>query len=210
MIKVFIADDHAIVRQGLKQILSETSDMQLIGEAADGQDALQQARNAKWDVLVLDITMPGRSGFDVLRILGKENPNLPVLVLSMHAESQFAVRCFRAGAAGYLAKESAPMELVKAIRQVVNGGKYVSQDMAEVLATRLDTASEQPLIETLSEREFQVLRMIGSGMTATGIADTLSLSVKTIATYRSRILIKLELNNTTEIIQYALKNQLVE
>jgi len=210
MIKVFIADDHAIVRQGLKQILSETSDMQLIGEAADGQDALQQARNAKWDVLVLDITMPGRSGFDVLRILGKENPNLPVLVLSMHAESQFAVRCFRAGAAGYLAKESAPMELVKAIRQVVNGGKYVSQDMAEVLATRLDTASEQPLHETLSEREFQVLRMIGSGMTATGIADTLSLSVKTIATYRSRILIKLELNNTTEIIQYALKNQLVE
>lgn len=210
MIKVFIADDHAIVRQGLKQILSETSDMQLIGEAADGQDTLQQARNAKWDVLILDITMPGRSGFDVLRILGKENPDLPVLVLSMHAESQFAVRCFRAGAAGYLAKESAPMELVKAIRQVVNGGKYVSQDLAEVLATRLDAASEHPLHETLSEREFQVLRMIGSGMTATGIADTLSLSVKTIATYRSRILIKLELNNTTEIIQYALKNRLVE
>lgn len=210
MIKVFIADDHAIVRQGLKQILSETSDMQLIGEAADGQDTLQQARHAKWDVLILDITMPGRSGFDVLRILGKENPDLPVLVLSMHAESQFAIRCFRAGAAGYLAKESAPMELVKAIRQVVNGGKYVSQDMAEVLATRLDKASEQPLHETLSEREFQVLRMIGSGMTATGIADTLSLSVKTIATYRSRILIKLKLKNTTEIIQYALKNQLVE
>jgi len=210
MIKVFIADDHAIVRQGLKQILSETSDMQLIGEAADGQDTLQQARYANWDVLVLDITMPGRSGFDVLRILGKENPNLPVLVLSMHAESQFAIRCFRAGAAGYLAKESAPVELVKAIRQVVNGGKYISQDMAEVLATRLDAASEQPLHETLSEREFQVLRMIGSGMTATGIADTLSLSVKTIATYRSRILIKLKLKNTTEIIQYALKNQLVE
>lgn len=209
MIKVFIADDHAIVRQGLKQILSETSDMQLVGEAADGQEALQQARCGNWDVLVLDITMPGRSGFDVLRVLGKENPSLPVLVLSMHAEAQFAVRCFRAGAAGYLVKESAPEDLVKAIRQVVNGGKYVSQDLAEVLADRLHTASDEPRHETLSEREFQVLRMIGSGMTPTGIADSLSLSVKTVATYRSRILIKLELQNTTEIIQYALKNKLV-
>jgi DNA-binding NarL/FixJ family response regulator len=208
MIDVFIADDHAIVRQGLKQILSDTPDMRLAGEATDGDEALRLARSGAWDVLVLDVSMPGRNGLDILNIVKQERPHLPVLVLSMHNESQFAVRFLKAGASGYLTKESAPDELVKAIRQVVAGDRYISRDLAETLALRLVASTDRPLHESLSQREFQVMQMMGAGKTATEIAASLSLSVKTISTYRSRILKKLELKSSAEIIQYAIQNQL--
>ncbi len=209
MIRVFIADDHAIVRQGLKQIVSETADIQLGGEAADGQETLRLVRSGTCDVLVLDINMPGISGLDILRVLKQERPDLAVLVLSIHAENQYAVRCLRAGAAGYLTKESAPEELVNAIRQVAAGGKYVSRVLAESLALRLNENEDRPRHETLSDREFQVLQLMGTGKTATEIADELSLSVKTVSTYRARLLKKLALKNNTEVIQYAIQNRLV-
>lgn len=209
MIRVFIADDHAIVRQGLKQIVSETADIQLGGEAADGQETLRLVRSGICDVLVLDINMPGISGLDILRVLKQERPDLAVLVLSIHAENQYAVRCLRAGAAGYLTKESAPEELVNAIRQVAAGGKYVSRVLAESLALRLNETEDRPRHETLSDREFQVLQLMGAGKTATEIADELSLSVKTVSTYRARLLKKLALKNNAEVIQYAIQNRLV-
>ena len=209
MINVFIADDHAIVRQGLKQIVSETVDIRLGGEAADGHETLRLVRSGTCDVLVLDINMPGISGLDILGVLKVERPNLAVLVLSIHAEDQYAVRCLKAGAAGYLAKESVPEELVIAIRQVAAGSKYVSRGLAESLALRLNETEDRPRHETLSDREFQVLQLIGAGKTATEIADELSLSVKTVSTYRARLLKKLALKNNAEVIQYAIQNRLV-
>jgi two-component system invasion response regulator UvrY len=209
MISVFIADDHAIIRQGLKQILSDTADIRLAGEAATGQEALQMVRSETCDVLVLDLNMPGISGLEILSVLRQERPDLPVLVLSIHAEDQYAVRCLKAGAAGYLTKESAPEELVKAIRQVVAGGKYVSLEMAESLAMRLNKTGDRPRHETLSDREFQVLQLMGAGKSPTEIAAALSLSVKTVSTYRARILKKLALKSSAEIIQYAIQNRLV-
>ncbi len=209
MISVFIADDHAIVRQGLKQIVSETADIQLAGEAADGYETLRLVRGGTCDVLVLDINMPGINGFDILRALKQERPDLPVLVLSIHAEDQYAVRCLKAGAAGYLTKESAPEELVRAIRQVVAGGKYVSRGLAESLAMRLNETGDRPRHETLSDREFQVLQLMGAGKSPTEIAAALSLSVKTVSTYRARMLEKLMLKSSAEIIQYAIQHRLV-
>jgi len=210
MIRALIADDHAVVRQGLRQILQETSDMRVTGEAATGPEALDRARADSYDVVVLDITMPGRSGFEVLKELRIEQPELPVLVLSMHAEEQFAVRLLKAGAAGYLNKESAPEELVKAIRKVVTGGRYVSPTLAEKLAFEIDAGSDKLAHETLSDREFQVMRMMASGKTVKEIAAELSLSVKTISTYRARILAKMNLHTNAELIHYAITNQLVE
>ena len=209
MIRVFIADDHAVVRQGLKQIVSDTPDIRLAGEAATGQEILHLVRGGSCDVLVLDLNMPGISGLEILRVLKQERPNLPVLVLSIHAEDQYAVRCLKAGAAGYLTKESAAEELVKAIRQVVAGGKYVSRGLAESLAMRLNDSGDRSRHETLSDREFQVLGLMGAGKSLTEISDTLSLSVKTVSTYRARILEKLGLKSSAEIIQYAIQNRLV-
>jgi two-component system invasion response regulator UvrY len=209
MVSVFIADDHAIVRQGLKQIVSDTNNIRLAGEAATGQEALQMVRSGTCDVLVLDLNMPGISGLDILRVLKGERPDLPVLILSIHAEEQYAVRCLQAGAAGYLTKESAPEELVEAIRQVVAGGKYVSRGLAESLAMRLNETGERPRHETLSDREFQVLQLMGAGNSLTEIAAALSLSVKTVSTYRARMLEKLGLKSSAEIIQYAIQNRLV-
>jgi len=210
MIRVLIADDHAVVRQGLRQILTETSDMSVAGEAANGLEALERARAADYDVLVLDITMPGRSGFDILKELRAEQPKLPVLILSMHAEEQIAVRLLKAGAAGYLNKESAPDELVKAIRKVVSGGRYVSPALAEKLAFEIDSDSDRLLHDSLSDREFQVLRLLASGQTVKEIAAELLLSVKTISTYRARILAKLNFSTNAELIHYAIQNQLIE
>lgn len=210
MIKVLIADDHPIVRQGLRQILSEVADMMVAGEAVNGQEALDQVRAGEWDVLVLDITMPDRSGFDILKDLKHQQPDLPVLVLSIHTEAQLAVRVLKAGAAGYLTKENAPDELVRAIRKVVNGGKYISQSLAETLAVSLDTASAQPRHEALSDREFQVMQLMANGKTLADIAETLSLSAKTISTYRSRLLEKMNLKTNAEIIRYAIENHLIE
>jgi DNA-binding NarL/FixJ family response regulator len=210
MIRVLIADDHAIVREGLKQILSEIPDMMVVDEAFDGEEALRKTQTDTWDVLVLDLAMPGRSGLDILEQLKGTHPWRPVLVLSMHAEEMYAVRVLRAGASGYLTKESTPYELVKAIRKVLSGGKYVSASLAETLALRLDDTTERPLHETLSQREFQVLRMLASGMTITEVAGELSLSVKTVSTYRARILEKLNLRNNAEAIRYAVDHHLVD
>jgi DNA-binding NarL/FixJ family response regulator len=210
VIRVLIADDHAVVRQGLKQILSETPDMTIVGEAATGDEALQKARSEACDVLVLDIAMPGRNGLDIVKDVRAARPKLPMLVLSMHPEDQFAVRVLKAGASGYLNKESAPEELVTAIRKVVRGGKYVSPTLAERLAYEIDTASGKLPHETLSDREFQVMCLMASGKTVTEIAGDLSLSVKTVSTYRTRILEKMNLKTNAEVIRYALQNQLVE
>ena len=210
MIKILIADDHPIVRQGLRQILSDISDMEIAGEAVNAQETLDQVRVGGWDVLVLDITMPDRSGFDILKELKNEQPHLPILVLSIHGEEQFAVRVLKAGASGYLTKENAPAELIKAIRKVVAGGKYISPSLAETLAFNLDITSDRPQHEALSNREFQVMQMMASGKTPTEIAAELSLSAKTVSTYRTRLLEKMNLTTNAEIIRYAIENGLIE
>jgi DNA-binding NarL/FixJ family response regulator len=210
MIKILIADDHPIVRQGLRQILSDISDMEIAGEAVNAQETLDQVRVGGWDVLVLDITMPDRSGFDILKELKNEQPHLPILVLSIHGEEQFAVRVLKAGASGYLTKENAPAELIKAIRKVVAGGKYISPSLAETLAFNLDVTSDRPQHEALSNREFQVMQMMASGKTPTEIAAELSLSAKTVSTYRTRLLEKMNLTTNAEIIRYAIENGLIE
>ncbi len=209
MIKILIADDHAVVRRGLKQILSEGSDMVVVEEASNGNEVLQSIRKQDFDVIVLDISMPDRSGLDVLMELKHMRPKLPVLLLSMYPEEQFAVRVLKAGAAGYMTKESAPDELVRAIRKVLGGGKYVSPSLAERLAYDLETDVGRPRHETLSDREFQVMCMIASGKTVTEIAKELSLSVKTISTYRTRILGKMSMKNNAELIHYAIQNRMV-
>ncbi len=210
MIRVLVADDHPIVRQGLRQRLSESSDVGVSGEATDAQDTLDKARSGEWDVLVLDISMPGRNGFDILRELKYCRPDLPVLVLSVHSEEQFAVRALQAGAAGYLMKDSAPNELVTAIRKAVAGGKYVSPHLAEMLATSVSQHLRHLPHETLSEREFQVMRCMAAGKTPAEIADELSLSVKTVSTYRARILQKMNLKTNSELMRYAMQNELVD
>ena len=210
MIKILIADDHPIVRQGLKQILSEEPDMTVLGEAQNSQEVLELVRKQDWDIVILDITMPGRGGIDVLKELKHERPKLPVLMLSVHPEDQYAVRALKAHASGYMTKDSAPEELVKAIRKILRGGKYISSTLAEKLAFDLETETEKPLHETLSDREYQVLLMIASGKTVSEIAEELSLSVKTIDTYRARILEKMKMKNNAELTHYAIKNGLVD
>jgi len=209
MIKVLIADDHPIVRQGMRQILSDIPDMEVAGEAVNAQEALDQVQAGGWDALVLDITMPDRTGFDILKDLKHVQPHLPVLVLSIHAEEQLAVRVLKAGASGYLTKENAPGELVKAIRKIVSGGKYISGSLAESLAFNLDVASDQSPHEALSDREFQVMQLMASGKTLAEIAEELSLSAKTVSTYRTRLLQKMNLETNAEIIRYAIENGLV-
>jgi len=210
MLRILIADDHAIVRQGLKQIVAETRDIVVAGEASNGQELLDKIRVDDYDVVVLDITMPVRNGMDVLKQLRSERPRLPVLILSIHSEEQYASRALRAGASGYLTKESAPDELVIAIRKVSLGGKYISSSLAEKLAFELEIGREQTPHERLSDREYQVMCMIASGKTVTEIAQELSLSEKTISTYRSRILEKMKMKNSAELTYYAIKNQLVD
>jgi DNA-binding NarL/FixJ family response regulator len=210
MIKILLADDHAVVRQGLKQILTEILEVGTIGEAATGEEALRLVRAEPWDVLVLDMSMPGRGGLEVLKDVRRERPLTKVLVLSMHPEDQFAVRMLKAGASAYLTKDSAPAELVAAIRKIMTGGKYISSTLAEKLAFDIDRDTDKPLHETLSDREFQVLRMLAAGQAVQQIADELMLSAKTISTYRARILDKLGLKSNAEMILYAIQNHLVE
>ncbi len=209
MIRVLIADDHPVVRRGLRRILEDEVDMEVAGEAQNSQEALDLVSKKKCDVLVLDIEMPGRSGLDVLKDMKMRQPKLPVLVLSIHPEEQFAVRVLRAGAAGYLSKESAPEELVKAIRTVYGGGKYISASVANKLASELDRGTGKALHETLSDREFEVLEMIASGKAVSQIARELSFSVKTISTYRARILAKMGMKTNAELTHYAIENKLV-
>ena len=210
MIKILIADDHAIVREGLKQIVADTSDMVVAGEAVDGQEVLEQVRKEDWDLILLDISMPGRGGIDTLKELKIEKPKLPVLVLSMYPEEQYAVRALKAGASGYLTKESAPEELIEAIRKVSQGRKYISAALAESLAFHVGTNSEKPLHETLSNREYQVMLMLASGKTVKEIANDLSLSAKTISTNRVRALRKMGMKNNAELTYYAITHGLVK
>jgi DNA-binding NarL/FixJ family response regulator len=209
MIRIMVADDHAIVREGLKQILAETPDIVVVGEAGNAQEVLEHVRKDDWDLVLLDIAMPGRGGLDILKQLRGERPELPILMLSMYPEEQYAVRALKAGACGYLTKASAPEELIAAIRKVSQGGKYVSTSLAEKLAVYLETDAEKPIHELLSDREYQVMVMIASGKTVTQIADELSLSVKTISTHRARTLRKLGMKNNAEITYYAIKHALV-
>jgi len=209
-IQVLIADDHTVVRRGLRQILQETDDIAVGAEAASGQEVLELVRSRDWDVLLLDITMPGRSGLDILAELKTERPKLPVLVLSMHSEDQFATRVLKAGASGYLPKETAPEELVRAIRKVHAGGKYISAAQAEKLLHVLDPANQQAPHECLSNREYEVLRLTASGRTVSQIALQVNLSVKTISTYRTRILEKMNMKTNAQLTHYAIRNHLVD
>ena len=207
--KILITDDHAVVRSGLRQILAEEFTRAEFGEATNAQEAIDRVWKENWDVVVLDITMPGRSGLEVLKEIKKSRPKLPVLVLSMHPEDQFAVRLLKIGASGYMTKESAPNELVGAVKKVMAGGRYVSPSLAEKMASYLAIDVHTPPHERLSDREFLVLRQIASGKTATAIAKELGLSVKTISTYRMRILEKMSMSNNAELTHYAIQNQLV-
>ncbi len=207
MIKVCIADDHAVVRKGLRRILEEAGGMVVSGEASTGQELLDLLRKESCDVALLDISMPGRDGLETLKLLKKERPELPVLMLSIYPEEQYAVRALKNGASGYLTKESAPDELITAIRRVSEGRRYVSASLAERLADELGEGVRKPH-ERLSDREYQVLCMIGAGRTVSEVAAELSLSVKTISTYRSHILAKMNLKNNAEIMRYVLENAL--
>ena len=209
MIKILVADDHAVVRNGLKQIVGDTSDIVIAAEASNGQEALNKALKDDYDIVLLDITMPDRSGLDILKEIKSQKPELPVLILSIHPEEQYAVRALKAGAAGYLTKESAPEELIRAMRSVSAGGKYVTPSLAERLASVLKTGAEEPLHQSLSDREYQILCMIASGKSVKQIADELLLSIKTISTYRARLLRKMNMNNNIELTRYAIQNQLV-
>jgi len=210
MIRVLIADDHVVVRKGLIQILGGTPELLVAGEATNGQEVLDKVRAEAWDVVVLDISMPDRSGLDILKQLRSERPELPVLVLSMHSEDQYAMRVLKAGASGYLTKDSAADELVKAIRKVVRGGTFVSEFLAEKLAFELGADSSRLPHETLSDREFQVLRRLAAGKSVTEIAAQLSLSVKTVSTYRTRMLEKMNLGTNVELIHYAIRHHLID
>ena len=207
--RILLADDHAVVRRGLKQILAEEFKKAIFGEARNAQETIDFVGKEHWDVVVLDITMPGRSGLEVMREIRKLRPGLPVLVLSIHPESQFAVRVLKLGAAGYMTKESAAEELVSGIKKVLSGGRYVSPALAETLASNLSNGGLKSAQELLSDREFQVLRLIGAGKIVSEIAHELALSVKTISTYRTRILEKMSLRNNAQLMHYAMEHQLL-
>ncbi|MFC7514233.1 response regulator [Herbaspirillum sp. GCM10030257] len=209
-IRILIADDHAIVREGLKQILADTKDIVVAGDAENGSDAIKLVRGGACDVLLLDISMPDRSGIEVLKQIKKEFPKVAVLMLSMHREDQYAIRSLKAGAAGYLNKQSAPDQLVDAIRQVATGKKYISPALAQELANQIGDDRNVLPHEVLSDREYQTLIMIASGKTVSDIAAELSLSVKTISMYRTRLLQKMKLRHNAELTHYAIKNNLVE
>lgn len=209
-IRVLIADDHSIVRQGLRQILSDTDDMVVTGEAGNGVAALGMLREGDFDVVLMDVSMPDRNGIDTLKLIKKEMPRLPVLILSMHPEEHYAVRALKAGASGYLTKQSAPEQLVDAIRMVAGGKRYVSPLVAEELAKAITEDTDKPPHEKLSDREYQTLCMIASGKTLSQIAEELSLSVKTVSVYRARLLEKMKMKNNAELTHYGLKHGLVE
>lgn len=207
--KILVADDHAIFRRGLKETLRSEFPKASFGEAKTAEEAVEHIRQKDWDIVVLDISMPGRTGLEILREVKTLRPTLPILILSMYPEEQFARRALRAGASGYLTKESVPEELTEAVRKVLRGGRYVSVNLAERLASDLGRRSDAPLHERLSDREFQVLRMIASGMTVKDIAEKLEVSVKTVSTYRARVLLKTGLRSTADLVRYAVQSGLV-
>jgi two-component system invasion response regulator UvrY len=209
MIRVLVVDDHSIFREGLKLILGETLDIRVEGEAAGPREALTLVEQGTWDVLLMDLSMPEGGGLEILRQVRAREPDLPVLVLSMYPEEQYAIPVLRAGAGGYLNKEAAPEDLVRAVRKVASGGKFISPAVAERLAAQLEAGSVGLPHEALSEREFQVLRLLASGQTVGEIAEALSLSVKTISTYRARVLEKMQMHTNAELTRYAIEHQLV-
>ena len=210
MIRIVIAEDHTIVREGLKQLLAADPELTVVGEAQDGHEALARVRELDFDLLLLDMSMPGKSGIDRIRQIHGEKPKLRILILSMHEEHQYAVRAIRAGAAGYITKDSASSQLVAAIRKVASGGAFISSEVAEQLALGAMPGAQGALHEALSDREFQVLRMIAEGNSVTDIAGRLNLSVKTVSTHKANILQKMNMSNANELIRYALSHRLVE
>ena len=210
MIRILIADDHAIVRHGLKQIIEKSGEMCVVAEADRGADALRKLREVECDVVLLDVSMPDMSGVDVLKQIHAERPHLPVLILSIYPEDQYAMRLIKAGAVGYMTKDSAPPEVVKALLHVAGGKKYISPAVAELLANELGTTEGKLPHQTLSDREYQIFLLLAAARTVSEIADTLSLSVKTISTYRTRILEKMRLENNAELMRYAVDNHLAQ
>ncbi|HOD38058.1 MAG: Response regulator UvrY [Candidatus Marinimicrobia bacterium ADurb.Bin030] len=210
MINLLIVDDHPLIRQGLRQTFLDTNDIRVSGEASDSAYALAEIENHNYDAVILDLSLPGRSGLDLLKQIKNLSPSLPVLILSVFPESQYAIRVLKAGADGYISKESHPDELIQAVRKIVTGGKYISPTLAEKLANSLTETTQNPTHEILSDREFQTMLAIASGKTVKEIAAELNLSVKTISTYRTRILRKMHLKNNAEIICYAVRLGLVQ
>ena len=210
MIRIVIADDHTIVREGLKQVLSSAADLAIAGEASDGHEVMQRVRELDFEVLLLDMSMPGKSGIELIRQVHGERPKLRILILSMHEEQQYAVRAIRAGASGYLTKDSAPAQLVLAIRKVAAGGAFITAAVAEMLALGAMPQIEGPPHSALSDREFQVFQLIVSGKSVTDIAGQLNLSVKTVSTHKARIMQKMNLSNQSELIRYAISHHLVD
>jgi two-component system invasion response regulator UvrY len=210
MIRILIADDHAIVRHGLKQIIEDSGEMHVVAEADSGIEALRKIRETACDVVLLDISLPDMSGVDVLKQIHAEIPHLPILILSVYPEDQYAMRLIKAGAAGYMTKESAPAEVVRALLRVAGGKKYISPAVAELLANELGAPEEKLPHQLLSDREYQIFLLLASAKTVTEIADALALSVKTISTYRSRILEKMHLSNNAEMMRYAVDNHLTQ
>jgi len=209
MLRILIADDHAIIRKGLKQILLEEYPSAIIEEVNDAEGVIKKTISHEWDIIICDLSMPGRSGLDVVQQVKQNFPKLPVLILSIHPEEQYAIRVLRAGAAGYLSKDAATEELVKAVQRVLQGRKYVSSAIAEKMAAELDQDTSRPPHEVLSDREFDVFKMIASGKTVSEIAEQLTLSITTVSTYRARILVKMNMKTNAELTRYGLENKLI-
>ncbi len=210
MIKILAVDDHAVVRAGVQYFISQVPDMKIEGEAATAQEAIRLIRSQEFDIVLLDINMPDKSGVEVLKQIKREKPDLPVLILSMHPESRYAVQILRSGASGYVQKEALAEELVNAIQTILRGHKYISHTVAELLTTELDANSEKPLHETLSKREYEIFYKLCQGHGVTKIAEDLCLSVKTVSTYRARVLQKMNMENNAGIIYYAIKQNLID
>ncbi|MBI4810791.1 MAG: response regulator transcription factor [Ignavibacteriales bacterium] len=210
MIKVVIADDHQLIREGIKKTLKEEGDINVVGEACNGEDLLDIVGKKEFDIVVTDLSMPGLSGLDLIKKLRDRSPKLPILVLSMHPEERFALRVLKAGASGYLTKESAPEGLVEAIRKIVNGGKYITPSLAERLAVEMDDKQEKLPHESLSDREFQIFIMLSSGVPTKDICEKLFLSLSTVHTYRTRILEKMKMESNSDLTHYAVKHGLID
>jgi DNA-binding NarL/FixJ family response regulator len=209
VIRILVADDHSVVRQGLKRIIADNPDMEIVGEAASGQEALELVRSGSFDLVILDISMPGQNGLDILCELKAASPTLKVIILSMHPEEQYAIRSFRDGASAYLTKGASPEELIAAIRTVASGKKYITPSVADRLVTYVEDSSQESPHETLSDREMQILVLIGSGKQVSDIAEELNLSIKTVSTYRSRVLLKMNMETNAQLMRYALQHGLL-
>lgn len=207
--RILIADDHSLIREGLRKILIEAMPLAEVHDVADSADLFKKAISEKWDIIISDISMPGYSGIEILKQIKEHAPNTPVLMLSMHTPEQYAVRAIKAGASGYLTKESAPYELVKAVQQIISGRKYITSEVAEVLAGSLEQKDQRAPHEQLSDREFEVFKMIVMGKSISEIGEILSLNVNTISTYRARIMDKMKLHNNAELVKYAIQNNIV-